>query len=57
MQGHDLVLEALDDMPSRIVVHRAARKLEHPSISMSGSPPHRGFVSAFCLMVYLMKRH
>lgn len=47
MQGHDLVLEALDDMPSRIVVHRAARKLGIPSISMSGSPPHRGFVSAF----------
>ncbi len=45
--GHDLVLEALDDMPSRIVVHRAARGLGIPSISMSGSPPHRGFVSSF----------
>ncbi len=45
--GHDLVLEALDDMPSRIVVHRAARALGIPSISMSGSPPHRGFVSSF----------
>ena len=47
MQGHDLVLEALDDMPSRIVVHRAARALGIPSISMSGSPPHRGFVASF----------
>lgn len=47
MQNHDLVLEALDDMPSRIVVHRAARALGIPSISMSGSPPHRGFVSSF----------
>ncbi|QIV94618.1 HesA/MoeB/ThiF family protein [Allofrancisella frigidaquae] len=47
IQGHDLVLEALDDMPSRIVVHRAAKKFEVPSISMSGSPPHRGFVSSF----------
>ncbi len=47
IKGHDLVLEALDDMPSRIVVHRAARALGIPSISMSGSPPHRGFVSSF----------
>ncbi|MFC4892355.1 HesA/MoeB/ThiF family protein [Pseudofrancisella aestuarii] len=47
MEGHDLVLEALDDMPSRIVVHRAAKKLGIPSVSMSGSPPHRGFVSSF----------
>lgn len=47
MNGHHLVLEALDDMPSRIVVHRAAQALGIPSISMSGSPPHRGFVSTF----------
>jgi len=47
MKGHHLVLEALDDMPSRIVVHRAAKALGIPSISMSGSPPHRGFVSCF----------
>lgn len=47
IKDHDLVLEALDDMPSRIVVHRAARALGVPSISMSGSPPHRGFVSSF----------
>ncbi len=47
MTGHDLVLEALDDMPSRVIVHRAAKSLGLPSISMSGSPPHRGFVSTF----------
>ncbi|MFT4694266.1 MAG: molybdopterin/thiamine biosynthesis adenylyltransferase [Francisella sp.] len=47
IKSHDLVLEALDDMPSRIVVHRAAKKHGIPSISMSGSPPHRGFVSSF----------
>lgn len=47
MQNHDLVLEALDDMPSRIIVHRTAKILGIPSISMSGSPPHRGFVSSF----------
>lgn len=47
MQGHDVVMEALDHMPSRIIVHRAAKKLGIPSIAMSGSPPHRGFVSSF----------
>ena len=47
IKDHDLVLEAIDDMPSRIVVHRAAKKHGIPSISMSGSPPHRGFVSSF----------
>jgi molybdopterin-synthase adenylyltransferase len=47
IQGHNLILEALDDMPSRIIVHRAAKALGIPSISMSGSPPHRGFVSSF----------
>ncbi|MFA6036877.1 MAG: ThiF family adenylyltransferase [Legionellales bacterium] len=45
--GHDLVLEALDDMCARVCVHRAAQKLGIPSISMSGSPPHRGFISSF----------
>lgn len=45
--GHDLVLEALDDMCARVCVHRAAHKLGIPSISMSGSPPHRGFISSF----------
>ncbi|WP_186647764.1 HesA/MoeB/ThiF family protein [Fluviispira vulneris] len=47
IKGHDVVLEALDDMPSRIIVHRAAKKHGIPSVSMSGSPPHRGFVSTF----------
>ena len=45
--GHDLVLEAVDDMVSRVVIHRAARRLRVPSVAMSGSPPHRGFVSTF----------
>ncbi len=47
MQGHDLVLEAVDDMPSRVIIHRTARHLGIPSVGMSGSPPHRGFVSSF----------
>lgn len=47
MAGHDLVLEAVDDMPSRVIIHRTARRLGIPSVGMSGSPPHRGFVSSF----------
>lgn len=47
MAGHDLVLEAVDDMPTRVIIHRTARELGIPSVGMSGSPPHRGFVSTF----------
>lgn len=47
LQGHDVVIDALDDMPSRIIAHRAAKKLGIPSVGMSGSPPHRGFVSTY----------
>lgn len=47
VQGHDVVLEAVDDMPSRVIIHRTARELGIPSIGMSGSPPSRGFVSSF----------
>lgn len=47
IKGHDVVLEAVDDMPSRVIIHRTARELGIPSIGMSGSPPTRGFVSTF----------
>lgn len=47
MQGHDIVIEAVDDMPSRVIIHRTARELGIPSVGMSGSPPNRGFVSSF----------
>ncbi|WP_017718275.1 HesA/MoeB/ThiF family protein [Kamptonema formosum] len=47
IEGHDLVMEAVDDMPSRVIVHRTARELGIPSVGMSGSPPTRGFVSSF----------
>lgn len=45
--GHDLVLEAVDDMPTRVIIHRTAREMGIPSVGMSGSPPNRGFVSTF----------
>jgi molybdopterin/thiamine biosynthesis adenylyltransferase len=47
IQGHDIVVEAVDDMLSRVIIHRAARELGIPSVGMSGSPPTRGFVSTF----------
>lgn len=47
IQEHDIVIEAVDDMPSRVIIHRAARELGIPSVGMSGSPPTRGFVSTF----------
>jgi len=47
LKGHDIVLEAVDDMPSRVIIHRTARELGIPSVGMSGSPPNRGFVSSF----------
>ena len=47
IHGHDLVLEAVDDMPSRVIIHRTAREMGIPSVGMSGSPPTRGFVSSF----------
>lgn len=47
IEGHDLVLEAVDDMPSRVIIHRTARDLGIPSVGMSGSPPNRGFVATF----------
>ncbi|MFE5131484.1 HesA/MoeB/ThiF family protein, partial [Bacillus mobilis] len=47
IKGHDIVVEAVDDMPSRVIIHRTARELGIPSVGMSGSPPTRGFVSTF----------
>ncbi|SDX21751.1 ThiF family protein [Marininema mesophilum] len=47
IEGHDIVIEAVDDMPSRVIIHRTARELGIPSVGMSGSPPNRGFVSSF----------
>lgn len=47
MRGHNIALEAVDDMPSRVIIHRTARELGIPSVGMSGSPPTRGFVGSF----------
>ena len=47
LAGHDVILQAIDDMPSRVIVHRAARELGIPCVTMSGGPPYRSIVSTF----------
>lgn len=47
LPGHDIVLNLIDNMAARIVVHRAAKKLGLPCVTMSGAPKHRAIVSTF----------
>lgn len=46
LKNHDVVLQLVDDMASRIIVHRVARRLSIPCITMSGAPPFRAFVTS-----------
>ncbi|OAJ74606.1 hypothetical protein AYJ08_08210 [Brevibacillus sp. SKDU10] len=46
MKGHDLAIEAVDDMPSRVIIHRTARELGIPSVGMSGSGTYTNIVLA-----------
>jgi len=39
--GHDIVLNLVDDMVARVIVHRAAKKLGLPCVTMSGAPKYR----------------
>lgn len=45
--GHDVVLEAVDNLAGKVIIHRAARSTGAASITVLGGPRHRGFVSAF----------
>ncbi len=45
MRGVDVVIQGIDNMYSRVVIHRAAKKLGVPVVTMSGGPPYRAFVS------------
>jgi molybdopterin-synthase adenylyltransferase len=47
LPGHDIILNLIDNMVARVVVHRAARRLDLPCITMSGAPKHRAIVSTF----------
>ncbi len=43
----DVVLQCIDDMKSRFIVHKICRDIEIPVITMSGQPPQRAIVSTF----------
>ena len=45
LKGCDVALQGMDSMVGRIIFHRAAKKLGIPSITMTGQPPFRSFVS------------
>lgn len=47
LSGHDIVLNLVDDMVARVIVHRAAKKLGLPCVTMSGAPKYRAIVSTF----------
>jgi len=47
ISGHEIILEAVDNLFSKIIIHRTAKVLGIPSMAILGSPPHRGFVSIF----------
>lgn len=44
-KGMDVVIQGIDNMYARIIIHRTAKKLGIPVITMSGAPPYRAFVS------------
>jgi molybdopterin/thiamine biosynthesis adenylyltransferase len=44
-KGMDIIIQGIDNMYARVIVHRAAKKLGIPVITMSGGPPYRAFVS------------
>lgn len=41
----DIVIQGIDNMYARVIVHRAAKKLNIPVITMSGAPRYRAFIS------------
>ena len=44
----DVILQAVDDMKSRIIIHRMVENtLNIPIVTMSGGPPNRSFVAVF----------
>lgn len=47
LTGHDIVLNLVDSMYTRVVVHRIARQLGLPCVTMSGGPKYRAIVSTF----------
>ena len=47
LKGHDVILQCVDNIAGRVGLHRAAKKLGIPVVTMTGQPPYRAFVSTF----------
>jgi molybdopterin/thiamine biosynthesis adenylyltransferase len=47
LKGHDVILQCVDNFPARVAIHRVARRLGIPVVSMTGQPPYRSHVSTF----------
>jgi molybdopterin/thiamine biosynthesis adenylyltransferase len=47
LQGNDVVVQGVDNVPSRVLLHERASSLGIPVVSMTGQPPFKGFVSTF----------
>jgi len=45
IEGHDIVLQTLDNMASRVILHRTAYRLGIPCVTMSGAPPFRSVLT------------
>jgi len=46
-QGVDVIIDATDNLVSRVIIHRAAQKAAIPSIWIAVTPPFRGGVMTF----------
>lgn len=47
LDEHDVIIQCVDNFAGRIAVHRVARELGIPVVSMTGQPPYRSHVSTF----------
>ncbi|MCD6101146.1 MAG: ThiF family adenylyltransferase [Candidatus Marinimicrobia bacterium] len=45
INGHDILLQAIDHIASRIAIHRCAKRAGIPCVTMSGAPPFRAIVT------------
>jgi sulfur-carrier protein adenylyltransferase/sulfurtransferase len=45
--GADVIIDATDNLVSRVIIHRAAQKMQIPSVWIAVTPPFRGGVMTF----------
>jgi len=45
LKGHDVVVQGIDNISSRIIVHEISKKVKIPIVTMSGQPPFRSVIS------------